>query len=74
MRFAAENAVADVVEMRYLNIVEKDYVFKLGRVADHAVIADKRAAADKGAMPYLGIFTDNARRAIYADGAIFALL
>ena len=63
MRFAAENAVADVVVMRHLNIVEKDYVFKLGRVADHAVIADKRAAADKSAMPYFGILPDYARRA-----------
>ncbi len=74
MRFAAENAVADVVVMRHLNIVEKDYVFKLGRVADHAVIADKRAAADKGAMP-TSVFSPIMHGApIYADGAIFALL
>lgn len=63
MRFISQNTVADVVIMGNLHIVEKYDVFQLRRVADDAVITDKRAAANKGAVSYLGIFSDNTRSA-----------
>ena len=63
MGFIAQNAVADVIVVRNLHPVEKNYVFKLGRVANHAAATDYRTATDKGAVPYFGIFTDDARRA-----------
>ena len=59
----AQNAVAHVVVMGRLDVVEQDDVLQLDRVADHAVRADERRAPDERAVAHLGLGADDAGRA-----------
>ena len=61
MRAESEYGITDIIIMRNLNFVEKQNVFKLGRISDNAAFSDNRAAADKGAVPYFGVLVDYAR-------------
>ena len=54
--------------MRHLYIIEKNDVFELRGVADDAVIADERIAADESAGAHLGLMPDDARRAEIRGG------
>ena len=61
VRAEAENRVADVVVVGNLNVVEDHGVLDLGRVADDAIFADERRAADERAVPHLGSGADHGR-------------
>ena len=59
----AQNAVAHVIEVGNLDVIEQDRVFQLYGIADHAVFAHQGGAADEGAVAHLGPRADDAGRA-----------
>ena len=54
MRLISQNGIADIVVMRSLYVIEEYHVFELHGVADNAVSAYERTAADECAVAYLG--------------------
>ena len=67
--------------MRGLGVVEEQGIFDLGRVADHAIIANDDVFADVGIMAYPAIAADNGRpldhdtvlqQGAFADENLFA--
>ena len=74
MRLVAEDAVAHVVIMRGLDVVEEDDVFQLHGVADDGVLADDGAAADKGTVADLRAVVDNAGSAEPGGGENLRIL
>ena len=59
----AENTVTNVVIVRSLNTVKKNWIFKLCWVAYNCTSADNCIASDKGALSDFGIFADDERSA-----------
>ena len=57
----AENRIADVIVVRHLRAVEEQRVFQLGRIADHAAIADDDIFAYVGVVADLAVFPDDGR-------------
>ena len=60
MGLVAEDGVADIVEMRRLDVIKQDNVFQLAGVADDGVLAHDRIAAHKGALAQLGAVVNDA--------------
>ena len=60
VRLVAQDAVADVVVVGSLDIVEENYVFQLHGVANNAVGTYQGAAPDEGTVAHLGAGADDA--------------
>src|SRR5699024_7262328 len=61
VRAVAQHAVADIVEVRHLRVIEEDGVFYLHGISHHTVFADDGLAADKGTVAYLRAMIDDGR-------------
>ena len=71
MGIDAENAVAHIIVMRDLNMIEQNHILQLDRVAHNAVFPHQRASPDKGSMTHFRACTDNAGSAEIGCGHDF---
>jgi hypothetical protein len=56
----AQNAVAYIIIMRNLDVVEEDHILQFHRVTDHTVFSHQGAAPDEGTVADFRIGTDDA--------------
>ena len=63
MRIVAEDTVSYIIIVRSLNMIEKDNVLELHGISYYTVGTYESRASYKGAMPYFGLWTDDARSA-----------
>ena len=68
MGVVAQDGVSHIVVVGRLHVVEEYDVLKFHRVAHDAVRADESRAAHESAVPYLGVWTDDAGRAQISGG------
>ena len=61
MASISKNGVSHIVIVRDLDVITDDYVLQLHAVSYDAVLPDKGASPDKGAVSHLSALSDDAR-------------
>ena len=74
MAVIAQDGVAHIVVVGRLHMVKEDDILQLHAVAYHAVGAHQGGAADKGAVSYFGVRSDDAGRTQISTGKYFRCL